>query len=162
MGGPDLPIEVERIRIQLSKLLHNWAGEYSPAVEGFSFPLYVDGSLVRYTEQMKLPGAQKARRSRSWLSVKIGVPESWWREDETKYKTHLADSIEEGLISMIALLQRNKHDVNAERLLADWAAIKKSFLETPASPFAAEKQRASMTAAVNHAIRAVARRKRVP
>jgi hypothetical protein len=154
-GGPDLPIEVERVRIQLNTLLHHWTGEYSQAVEGFSFPLYIDGSLVRYTEQMNLLGPQKPRRSGTWLMVKIGVPESWWRRDETTYKTHLTDSIEEGLNSMIALLQRNKHDINAAQMLTDWAAIKRKFLDTTAPPFPAEKQRESMMAMVNEARRAV-------
>ena len=160
VGGPDLPVEVERIHIQLNTLLHRWSGEYSPAVEGFSFPLYVDGSLVCYTKQMNLLSPQKVRRSGSWLSLKIGVPEAWWSEEEAKYKAHLTDAIEAGLNSMIALLRRNKHEVNGERLLADWATVKRVFLETQAPPFPAEKQRARINAAVNDATRAVASRKR--
>lgn len=161
-GGSNLPIEAERIRMQLNALLHHWTGEYSPAVEGFSFPLYVDGLLICYTEKMKLLEPQKARRSGNWLAVKIGVPERWWREEERAFKTRLADSIEEGLNSMIALLQRNKHEVNAEQLLADWATIKRTFLETPAQPFAAEKQRASIMGAANYAVRAIENKRKVP
>lgn len=134
-GGPDLPIEVERVRVQLNTLLHHWTGEYSTAVEGFSFLIYLDGSLVRYTEQMNLLGLQKPRRSGTWLMVKIGVPESWWRRDERTYKAYLADSIEEGLKSMIALLQRNKHEVNAAQMLTDWAHVKREFLEITAPRF---------------------------
>lgn len=159
IGGPDLPIKVERVHIQLNTLLHHWTGRYSSAVEGFSFPLYVDGSLVRYTEQMNLQESQKPRRGGSWLMVKIGVPESWWRENETGYKTHLTDSIEAGLNSMISLLQRNKHEVNGAQLLTDWAAVKKEFLETSSPPFPAEKQRESMMAMVNEARRVVDARK---
>jgi hypothetical protein len=158
-GGPDLPVGVERVRVQLNTLLHNWTGDYSPAVEGFSFPLYVDGSLVRYTEQMNLQGPQKPRRSGRWLMVKVGVPERWWRDNETKYKTHLADSIEAGLKAMIALLQRNKHQVKGAQLLADWATIKKEFLETAAPPFPAEKQREYEMATFNEARLAVEARK---
>jgi hypothetical protein len=158
-GGPDLPIEIERVHVQLNTLLHHWTGEYSPAIEGFSFPLFVDGSLVRHTEQMNSLGPQKPRRSGTWLMVKIGVPESWWRANEVAYKTHLTDAIENGLNSMIALLQRNKHEVNAERLLADWSVVKKEFLKTTAPPFPAERQRVSMMAMVNEARRAVEARK---
>jgi hypothetical protein len=140
--------------------LQGWTGEYSPQIEVFSFPLFVDGAVVRYTEEMNLLGPQKAQRSGSWLTVKIGVPEDWWRESETTYKTHLTGSIEAGLNSMIALLKRNKHDVNAELLLADWAVVKKEFLETTAPPFPAEKQRESMMAMVEEARRAVEARKR--
>jgi hypothetical protein len=158
-GGPDLPVEVERVRIQLNAFLRRWTGEYSPAIEVFSFPLYVDGSLVRYTEEMNLLSPQKAQRSRNWLTVKIGVPEEWWSTNERTYKTHLADSIESGLHSMIALLKRNKHEVNAEQLLADWIAVRRDFLETPAPPYAAEKQREAMMAMVNEARRAIEARK---
>jgi hypothetical protein len=160
VGGPDLPIEVQRVHIQLNTLLHNWTGAYSPAVEGFSFPLYVDGSLVRYTEQMNLQGPQKPRRSGSWLMVEIGVPQKWWLENETGYKTHLTSSMGSGLNSIIALLKRNKYEVNAAQLLTDWAAIKKEFLETSAPPFPAEKQRESMMAMVNEARRVIEARKR--
>jgi hypothetical protein len=45
---------------------------------------------------------------------------------------------------MIALWIRSKHEVNFELLLADWAKVRREFLETPAPPFAAEKQRAAM------------------
>lgn len=155
IGGPDLPIEVERVHIQLNTLLHNWTGAYSPAVDGFSFYLYVDGSLVRYTEQMNLQAPQKPRRSGSWLMVKIGVPQTWWHENETGYKTHLTASIDAGLTSMIALLQRNKYEVNAAQLLTDWAAVRNEFLKTSAPPFPAEKQRESMMAMVNEARRAI-------
>jgi hypothetical protein len=109
---------------------------------------------------MNLVGPRKARRSGSWLKVEIGVPEEWWRESESAYKAHLTDSIETGLNSMIALLQRNKHEVDAERLLADWATAKREFLETTAPPFPAEKQRESMMAMVNEARRTVEARKR--
>jgi hypothetical protein len=108
---------------------------------------------------MNLLGPQKAQRSGNWLTVKIGVPEEWWSENETTYKTHLADSIEAGLNSMITLLQRNKHEVDAEQLLADWATVKREFLETPAPPFPAEKEHESMMAMVNDARRAIEARK---
>jgi hypothetical protein len=160
IGGPDLPTKVERVHIQLNTLLSHWTGEYSPVIEHFSFPLFVDASLVHYTAKMNLLGPQKAQRSGSWLRVKIGVPETWWRKSESAYKTHLTDSIEAGLNSMIALLRRNKHEVNAERLLADWATVKREFLETAAPPFLAERQRDAMMAMVNEARSAVEARKR--
>lgn len=36
VGGPDLPVEVQRVRVQLNTLLRRWTGQYSPAIEGFS------------------------------------------------------------------------------------------------------------------------------
>jgi hypothetical protein len=147
-GGPDFPIEIDRTRIQLNTALHHWRGNYTAAVEKFYFPLYVDGSVVCYTDQMKIWGGQKAKRKKNWLEVQIGVPELWWRQGEAAYKDHLTAAIEEGLHSMIALLQRNKHEIKAELLLADWRKVKQDFLNIPAPPYPAEKQRARMLALV--------------
>jgi hypothetical protein len=160
-GGPDLPVEVGRVRVQLNTLLSRWKGEYATAVEAFYFPLFTDGSLIRYTETMKILGAQEAKRKRDWVEVKIGVPESWWREEEPAYKRLLTDSIEKGLHSMIALLQRNKHEVRAELLLRDWEGVKKEFLSTPAPPYAAERQQAAMMSLVKEVIRAAEERKQL-
>jgi hypothetical protein len=159
MGG-DHPIWMERTHVQLNGLLRKWRGDYTNAVSGFSFMKYVDGSLIRHTENMQIVGAQKARRGRGWVTVKIGVPESWWREGETAYKTNLTGAIEQGLHSMIALLKRNKHEVKADLLLSNWLALKKEFIGTPAPPFAAESQRASLTSAVEEAVRMLEKKKR--
>ena len=152
-GGPNLPIEVERIHIQLNMVLHNWRGGYTNDVTHFAFPRFVDGSVVQYTQQMGFVGAQPARRNRDWLTVKIGIPETWWREPEAGYKKHLTDEMDRGFESMIALLKRNKHAIDSDLLLADWEKVKQEFLETPAPPFAAEKQRARMISVVEDAIR---------
>jgi hypothetical protein len=154
-GGPDIPVEIHRIRIQLNSFFREWSGNYTRAIESFIFPMLVDGSVVRFTERMNILGAQKAKRKRNWVEVQIGVPKSWWREPEASYKKRLTDCIEEGLHSVIALLRRNKHEINAELLLADWESVKKVFLDTPAPPFAAEKQRALMMGAVQKAVRTV-------
>jgi Ankyrin repeats (3 copies) len=153
VGGPNLPVEVERIHIQLGLAMSRWTGNYTDAIETFSFSPFVDGSVVRYTERMNILGVQKAKRKRDWLDVEIGVPESWWREEEPKYKRRLTDSMQEGLHSMIALLVRNKHGVNAELLLADWAKLRKEFLEISAPPFAAEKQRVATRSLMNEVLR---------
>jgi hypothetical protein len=105
-GGPDLPIEVERIHIQLNMNLHNWRGGYTNDVTHFAFPQFVDGSVVQYTQQMGFVGAQPARRNRDWLTVKIGIPETWWREPEAGYKKHLTDEMDRGFESMVALLEQ--------------------------------------------------------
>jgi len=159
-GGPDLPIEVERIHIQLNTILHRWHGGYTNVIEHFAFPQFVDGSVVQYTQQMGFVGAQSARRNRDWLTVKIGVPESWWREPEAGYKKHLTGEMDRGCGSMIALLKRNRHAIDSDSLLADWEKVKQEFLRTPAPPFAAEKQRAGLMAAVLSAQQAMAAKKR--
>lgn len=148
-GGPDLPIEVERVHIQFAGLMRQWSGNYTEAIRTFGFMMYVDGSLIRYTETMNILGPQKAKRKRDWLEVKIGVPESWWREDEIHYKQRIAAAIEDGFTSMIALLIRNKYQIDDSALKRDWHHLKTEFLNTPAPPFAAEGQRARLMARVN-------------
>jgi hypothetical protein len=74
-------------------------------------------------------GAQRAKRKRDWIEVEIGVPETWWREDQGRlYKWHLTSAIEEGLNSVIALLKRNRHPINEVALMRDWNEIKLRFL----------------------------------
>jgi hypothetical protein len=55
---------------------------------------------------MGFVGAQPARRNRDWLTVKIGIPETWWREPEAGYKKHLTDEMDRGFESMVALLEQ--------------------------------------------------------
>jgi hypothetical protein len=145
MGGPDFPIEANRIHVQLHTLFHGWRGSYAPVLEGFNFPLFVDGPIICHTKEVGT-GPQKPKRSGTWLMVKIGVPEQWWRSDESTYKQLLADSIDTGFHAMIAQLKRNKHEIDDSSLLADWATVKKQFIETPAPPFATEKQQARLRA----------------
>lgn len=140
LGGANIPIGVERIHIQLGLALRQWNGNYTDAIQKFCFSPFVDGSAVRFTERENILGVQKAKRKGDWLEVQIGVPESWWREEEMAYKRRLTDAIEDGLHSMIALLQRNRHKVNAELLMADWKVVKKEFLDTPAPRFPGEER----------------------
>jgi len=140
IGGPNLPVEVMRIQFQLSGLMYKWRGDYTDVAEVIDLALYVDGSAIRYTEQMKLIGVGKVTRSKTWIYAKIGVPESWWREDEPAYKLRLTGAIEEALHKIIDMLKRNKHTIREQQLLADWEKRKHEFLSTPAPPFPAEKQ----------------------
>jgi hypothetical protein len=91
--------------------------------------------------------------------VKIGIPESWWCNGELHYKQKLSSAIEDGLHSMIALLLRNRHEIQAEQLLNDWSEVKRQFLGTPALPYAAEGQRAALMALVEQAKDELKRRK---
>lgn len=127
MGGT--PEFVDREQQQLRRLFGQWTGEYCSEIRYFSFMLFVDGDLIRHSEREKKRGPQKAQRSRDSLLVKIYVPEDWWNPNPSGHKTHLVDAIEEGLRGMITLMQRNKHYINSELLLADWAKVKSTFLD---------------------------------
>jgi len=129
IGGPDTPASVLRQQQQLRNAFNGWSGAYSNAIREFAFILRVDGSLARYTELWNIQGAQAAKRKRDWVEVEIGVPESWWNTEEGKgFKIHLVEAVEAGLHSMVELLRRNKHAVDEEALLKDWATIKTDYL----------------------------------
>jgi hypothetical protein len=115
---------------QLRDLMNRRDGNYTTAVREFAFLLTVDGEIHTYTKIFGIVGAQPARRKRDWLEVEIGVPESWWREDQgNNYKKLMVAEIGKGLHSMIDLLKRNQHPIRAEALIADWERIKKGWLD---------------------------------
>jgi hypothetical protein len=130
IGGPVAPKAVQEQEQQLRDLMNRWSGDYTTAVREFAFLLRVDGEIHTYTKIFGIVGAQPAKRKRDWLEVEIGVPESWWREDQGKnYKKQMAAEISKGLHSMIELLKRNQHPIKAEALIADWERIKKVWLD---------------------------------
>ena len=112
---------------ELRDKFNQWTGDYSRAIREFAFILRIDGEFHAYTEMWGICGAQKAKRKRDWVEVEIGIPETWWR-DTNGYKQRLADEVERGLSSMIDLLRRNRHDINAELLMTDWRKVKTRFL----------------------------------
>jgi hypothetical protein len=142
---------------QLGFLMRGWTGHYTSAVETFAFRPFVDGSVARYTEKMNLVGAGKATRSKDWLTVKIAIPVSWWQCDPAAYKQHLTDTVDEGLHKMLGLLQRNRHPIDAELLLADWEIIKQLFLSTPPPSDRDKDVRAALLALSSEAASAVAK-----
>lgn len=126
VGGSDAAEATIKDEQQLRDLMNDWTGYYSSDVREFAFILRVDGEIDTYTQKWNIHGAQRAKRKKNWVEVEIGVPANWWRG--ASYKERLASEIEKGLHSMIELLQRNKRDIKAEVLLADWGKIKKIYL----------------------------------
>jgi hypothetical protein len=107
VGGSDAAEATQQAEQGLRDLLNEWTGEYSGAIREFAFLLRVDGEIDSYTEKWKIQGAQKAKRKKDWIEVEIGVPESWWREDQGRnIKMHLAAEIEKALHSMIEVLMK--------------------------------------------------------
>jgi len=127
--GGSVPRDVLHEEQRLRDALNSWQGNYTSAIKRFAFILRVDGSLLRYTELWKIQGAQKAERKKDWLEVEIGVPQSWWQKGQVEgYRKNLTKAIEEGLHSMVELLQRKRQEVDADALLRDWEKIKYDFL----------------------------------
>jgi hypothetical protein len=125
------PFEVSHEEQRMRDAFNLWQGKYTSAIGEFAFLLRVDGSLLRYTELLKIKGPQIAKLKKGWVEVEIGVPQSWWRNDDVEgYKKQLAQAIEEGLHSMIELLKKKHHEVDAETLLGDWEKIKRDFLSS--------------------------------
>jgi hypothetical protein len=134
IGGPNTPENVLKEQQRLRHAFNGWRGEYTKAIHEFAFLLRVDGSIHRYTEMWKIEGAQKAKRKRDWVEVEIGVPQSWWENDQIEeHRNNLVKAIENGLHSIIELLQRNRDEIDADALLRDWEQIKHAFLNEPVS-----------------------------
>jgi hypothetical protein len=128
--GGHIPREVQREEQRMRDAFNLWQGKYSSAIGQFAFLLRVDGSMIRYTELWKIKGARKAKLKKGWVEVEIGVPQSWWHKDDVEgYKRHLSQAIEEGLHSMVEILQSKSKDVDAHALFRDWAKVKDNFLE---------------------------------
>ena len=128
-GGQVAKQAVDQMQ-ELRSLFNQWYGEYSADVREFALLLRVDAEFHRYTAMWNIYGAQKAKRKRDWVEVEIGIPETWWQlAHSDEFKKRLAEEVEKGLMSMIALLRRNQRDINAESLLKDWANIKSEFLK---------------------------------
>jgi hypothetical protein len=129
IGGPNVPRRICDQEQQLRNEFNVWTGDYTKVIRKFAFLLRVDASIHSYTKMWNILGAQKAKRKRDWLEVEIGVPESWWRDDEGRlYQWHIANAVDEGLHSMIDLLKRNRHEIDDRSLMQDWLRIKTKFL----------------------------------
>jgi hypothetical protein len=126
-GGDSLRKAEQSLRDEINL----WNGDYTPEVNKFVFLLRVDGDIHVYTEMWGIVGAQKAKRKRDWVEVEIGIPEAWWKEGPTGYAMHLVEEIENGLVSMIQLLQKKNRTINAAEMLADWKKIKLRYLGRP-------------------------------
>jgi len=125
--GGQIATSASRYEQELRDLFNQWKGEYSTDIREFAFLLRIDGEFHAYTRMWNILGAQRAKRKRDWVEVEIGIPETWWM-DTNGYKQRLAEEVERGLTSMIDLLRRNRHDVNAELLMEDWRKVKARFL----------------------------------
>jgi hypothetical protein len=129
VGGMDAAIATGRQEQQLRDALNRWTGNYTAAIRKFAFLLRVDGEIHSYTQEWNIHGAQKAKRKRNWIEVEIGVPRSAWQDNNGRnYKRYLAEEVEKGLQSMIAVLGARRADINSEALLADWNKIKYTYL----------------------------------
>jgi hypothetical protein len=129
IGGPQPREAADEVEQSLRNLFNAWTGDYSPSIRQFAFLLRVDGDLDAYTKLWGIVGSQPAKRKRDWLEVEIGIPESWWRNNEQiGYPLHLADAIEVGFRSMTDLMHRNNHPIKSAQLLQDWREIRERFL----------------------------------
>lgn len=127
--GGHIPREVAYEEQRMRDAFNLWQGKYTSAVGEFAFVLRVDGPTLRYTELFKIKGAQKAKLKKGWVEVEIGVPQNWWHSDDVEgYKRRLSQALEEGLRSMVDVLQNKSHHVDANALFRDWAKVKENFL----------------------------------
>jgi len=128
VGGPRAAAATQVEEQQLRDSLNEWSGHYTNAVKEFAFLLRVDGEIDTYTSRWKIFGAQRPRKRKNWIEVEIGIPKDWWKEGRRGFKEHLVEEVERGLSSMIKLIEKGGHSVDAGALLADWQNLKSVYL----------------------------------
>jgi hypothetical protein len=97
-GGPNIPVEVERIHVQLANAFHKWRGDYTNAIEVFSFPLLVDDPAAQHTAGIDMVGAQEAKRKQKYLEVQIGYQQIGCRKKNPHTRSDLQEPSKQGLI----------------------------------------------------------------
>src|SRR5262249_10114320 len=89
---------------------------YCPAVDHFALGLFVSGSLDKFGAE----GIERIRRSRKgrYIGADIVVPEKAWRtRTEKELKVYLADRVREALRLCIARIQKDRDEIDGQRLL---------------------------------------------
>lgn len=99
---------------------------YSALIEQLSFVFRVDGDLAAW----HFEGCERLRINRKgrYITVDIGVPESRWHvKDEAQLRAYVADCVRQGAELMITKLERDRIEVDGERLRRDLDAILRDY-----------------------------------
>jgi hypothetical protein len=118
----------EKHIIELRKLLADYCkGPYSPDIREFALVFRIGGEL----QEFNFEGCERIRRSRKekYITVDLGFPSSKWKgATDTSIREFLAEAVETGLLCCIRRLEIDRVPTDADRLLADFAKVKQSFL----------------------------------
>jgi len=117
-GGPQ-DNGIGEIKVDLWKaLLKNTTSTYCTDVDHFALALRVGGKFTDYEDE-KIWKVRRSKKDR-YIGVDIDIPMSVWSEkttDELKY--YLSGKVLEAIQVLIARLQKDKVEIDEERLVKD-------------------------------------------
>lgn len=112
----------------LRKLLEkNCVGPYCKDIDEFAFVLRIDGDIWYWN----FSGCEKLRLSKKhkYITVDVGVPKCRWQgRTANEIRTYLADCVRQGLDMMVARLKKDKYEIDAIRLMADYERLLEDYL----------------------------------
>jgi hypothetical protein len=103
-------------------------GPYSSEVDEFALILRIDGEIWSWDFE----GCQKLRRSKKerYITIDIGVPRRRWEDvPSSDIRKYLAECVETALLLCIDRLRKDKVDVNADALMADYRKVKTAYID---------------------------------
>jgi hypothetical protein len=114
--------------IQLRKLLAaHCNGPYSTEIAEFAPILRVGGDM----QEFDFRGCERIRRNRksAYITVDIALPSQEWKNrTDSHIREFLIQVLEMGLRCCLDRLRKDRVEVQAEKLLSDFAMVKKLFL----------------------------------
>jgi hypothetical protein len=102
-------------------------GPYSPEIREFALILRVGGEM----QEFDFESCDRIRRSRKEhsISVDLAFPSRKWKGVPDKsIREYISEAVETGLLCCIRRLELDKSQVDADRLLSDFARAKYIFL----------------------------------
>src|SRR5260370_42306788 len=127
-SGEDTRTEPHVIKLRRFLAAH-CNGPYSKEVVEFAPILRVGGIM----QEFDFSGCERIRRNRksAYITVDIAFPSKEWKNQRDSHiREFLIQAVEMALRCCLDRLRKDKVDVKAQKLLADFAYVRKLFLES--------------------------------
>jgi hypothetical protein len=128
-GGPDIPEWVIDEIMKFNRTLQeSCKGPYGRDIGGFALAARVEGSLKHY----HFEGADRIHKHRhGYIAADVGIPAARWQTlNRAEFRRYVVESVASTLHACITYAKQRKYDVNADKLLLDFAHAKGVFLNT--------------------------------
>ena len=100
---------------------------YSNEIDEFALILRIGGRM----QEFDFEGCERIRRSRKnrYITVDLGFPSRRWKSaSDRDMRKYLAELVETGLLCCASRLEKDRAQVDIQRLMTDFSAAKKAFL----------------------------------
>jgi len=102
-------------------------GPYSDELDEFALILRIGGQM----QEFDFEGCERIRRSRKqrYITVDLGFPSRRWKsKSDQDIKAYPAELVETGLLCCARRLDKDKAQIDLQRLISDFGAAKAEFL----------------------------------